>query len=123
MAQTLNDDLSSTEVAQSEATDAPPSKKKKKNKYSNKNLKRTAKLDRNLSKASRRLAKAISRGIENWEENRDKAASKRKDGAFVKVVENSAQAVGTFLREVSYVPEDLTRGQKLVRKMVPFARR
>jgi hypothetical protein len=122
MAQTLNDAPSSTEVAESEAGEAaPPTKQKKK--YSNKNLKRTAKLDRNLSKATRRLAKAIARGIENWEENRDKAARKKKDGAFVKAVENSAQAVGTFLREASYIPEDLTRGQKLLRKMVPFSRR
>src|SRR5262252_8744946 len=103
MAQTPNDAPSTTQVVESDAT--PPVKKKKK-KYSNKNLRRASKVDRNLSKATRRMAKAIARGIENWEENRDKAARKRKDGAFVKAVENSAQAVGTFLREVSYVPED-----------------
>jgi hypothetical protein len=123
MAQPVKKDPSTTEVAATESVESPPLTKKKKKKYSNKNLRRMEKMDRNMSKASRRLAKAIARGIQNWQENRDEAARKRKDGAFVKAVENSAQALGTFLREVSYVPEDLTRGQKLVRKMVPFARK
>eukprot|EP01024_Parvocaulis_polyphysoides_P050041 TRINITY_DN4874_c1_g2_i1.p2 TRINITY_DN4874_c1_g2~~TRINITY_DN4874_c1_g2_i1.p2 ORF type:complete len:125 (+),score=25.20 TRINITY_DN4874_c1_g2_i1:215-589(+) len=109
------------------AADAPvgvePKKKKKKKKYSNKNMRRMEKADRNMSKANRRLAKAIARGIENWEENRDKAAWKRKDGAFMKAAENSAQAFGTFLREASYIPEEITKGQKLVRRMVPFNRK
>jgi hypothetical protein len=98
-------------------------KKKKKKKFSSKSYKRIEKMDEGMSKAGRRVARAVARGVRNWEKHRDRSSRKKKNGAFVKVIENSAQAFGTFVREASNAPRDMTKGQKIFRMMMPFSRK
>jgi hypothetical protein len=80
-------------------------KKKGKRRYSRR-LKTTQKLERGVSKAQRRLASAVLRGVDKWRSDRDRSARKRKDGAVRDAVKNAMRAVGKTLSVASKAPSD-----------------
>ncbi len=90
-------------------------KEKKKKKYS-KQWKEGQKAERELSKATRRVANAVLSGIDRWNDARDRSAEKKKDGSLKDFNQNMAKAVSKALKVSSKVPEDMARA---VDKLVP----
>jgi len=80
-------------------------KKKGKRRYSRR-LKATQKLERGVSKAQRRLASAVLRGVDKWRSDRDRSARKRKDGAVRDSVKNAMRALGKTLSVAAKAPGD-----------------
>ena len=66
-------------------------------------------LERGLSKSGQRLARAVELGVENWQRRSRKSARQRRDGALRSVLQNSAFAAGTAVREASWATSDLMR--------------
>jgi len=66
-------------------------------------------VERRVSKAARRVAKAVSRGMSTYIDRRDKAASRRKDGALVDFSENAARGLSRALSESSPAIVDLSQ--------------
>ena len=52
-------------------------------------------------------ARALSRSLDVYEEERRKSASKKKDGAIEDFIHNSARANSAFMKETSDIPIDL----------------
>jgi hypothetical protein len=65
---------------------------------------------RGLARASLRVARAVAAGMETYLDERDKSASRKRDGALRDLHLNVADAVGTILRESKDVPRELARG-------------
>ena len=99
------EDLNAT--PQDAMDNAEPAPKKKK-KYS-KQLREAQRIERAASKTRKRMLKAVLRGVETWESNRDRSAEKRKDGAVRDAMRNTARAYGDYVRAVSRMPEDMIR--------------
>lgn len=85
--------------------------KKRKKKYS-KGLRDLQRLERGLSRASLRLADAVSAGLRTYHQRSEASALERRDGAFRDSFENAAIATGKSLQVASRVPRDLARGVK-----------
>lgn len=83
-------------------------RKKKKRKYS-RGLKNVQTMERGLSKASYRVARAVTSGLSTYRKRRDKSARKRRDGAILDFVPNVAEGMGKTLRRASLVPYDLAK--------------
>lgn len=83
-------------------------RRKKKRKYS-RGLKNVQIMERGLSKASYRVARAVTSGLSTYRKRRNKSARKRRDGAILDFVPNVAQGMGKTLRRASLVPYDLTK--------------
>ena len=96
----LNQPAAGAEAAEG-AVEAP-----KKKKYSS-GLKGVQKMERNMTKAQRRMAKAVLRGLDTWSKERDRSAYKHKDGAVRDSMKNAAKAAGKFVRVASHVPADM----------------
>lgn len=88
---------------------------KKKKKYSKK-FKEGQKAERELSKATRRMANAVLAGVDRWNDARDRSAEKKKDGSIKDFNKNMAKAVSKALKVSAKVPEDMARA---VDKLIP----
>lgn len=66
-------------------------KKKKKRKYSRK-WKDVQKLERSMTKSSRRFSKALLKGTKTYVKRRDKSSRKKKDGAIKDLMKNTTRA-------------------------------
>jgi hypothetical protein len=66
-------------------------------------------VERGLSKASQRLARAVELGLESWQRRRDKSARRRRDGAVEDALRNTAFAAGTIVKEASWASSDFIR--------------
>src|SRR5260370_7917125 len=82
--------------------------KKRKRRYSP-GLGDVQKSSRGLTKASRRLVRAVARGMATYLKESDKSARKRRDGAIRDFGLNVADALGTGVRASSGIPADLPR--------------
>jgi hypothetical protein len=98
--------------------------KKRRRKYS-RGLKTTQRIERGVTKSTRRIARAISTGLGTYVERRDKSSRKRRDGAIRDGLKNWSKAVGKTMRKASNAPNDLTRAfdTKAVRRSVKFMAR
>lgn len=72
-----------------------------------KRLKNAHRAEKGMTKAARRLSKAISDGVKVWDERRDASASKKKDGSLRDLNKNLGKAVRKTLRSASKAPSDL----------------
>ncbi|WP_148293533.1 hypothetical protein [Azospirillum sp. B4] len=91
-------------------------------KYS-KGLKDGQRFERRVTKASRKVAKAVALGFDVYLERRDRSAGKKRDGALRDVAKNVSKATGEALKEISEVPYDLalafdTKGTRKLTKQV-----
>jgi hypothetical protein len=77
-----------------------------KEKYS-KGLEDIQVLEGNLMRIAQRSSKAVSRGIDTYEQERKKSSRAKKDGAIEDFVYNSGKATSAFLKETSELPLDL----------------
>jgi hypothetical protein len=87
-------------------TPASRSTKSKKKKVS-KEAKPFERLDRDLSKAERRVAKAILLGVESWQNNSKKSSKKKRDGAMRDALKNGVRAYSKFVDHAAKVPGDV----------------
>jgi hypothetical protein len=73
---------------------APDDKRKRKKKRgSSRSARRLEDVEKRVSKATRRVSKAVDRGVVTYREKRDKSARKRRDGALVDFHENVTRGV------------------------------
>jgi membrane-associated HD superfamily phosphohydrolase len=104
---TVETNLSNTNEASAEIETPLTKRDKKKKRKVSKELKPLEKLDRDLTKAERRIAKAVLAGVESWQTSSKKSSKKRRDGALRDVVKNSAKAYAKVLDRASRVPADV----------------
>ena len=64
-------------------------------------------LEKDAIQIARRSARAISKGLDSYDQERDKSARSKKDGAIEDFVYNSGTAVSTTLKEMSGIPLDI----------------
>ena len=82
------------------------SKKRKGRRYSSR-LDEIQRLERGSSKAARRLAKAVDRGLGVWAKNRNKSALKKRDGAVRDSLRNCSKAIRRTMIVASEAPADV----------------
>jgi Family of unknown function (DUF6312) len=83
-------------------------KKRGKRRYS-RGLRDLQTSNRGMTKASRRLVKAVARGMTTYLKESDKSGRKRRDGALRDFNLNVADAIGASLREASGIASDVAR--------------
>jgi hypothetical protein len=83
-------------------------RKRRKKRYS-RGLRDVQTTNRGLTRASRRLVRAVDDGITRYLKESNKSARKRRDGAWRDYGLNVADAIGDGLREASRIPPDLAR--------------
>jgi len=64
-------------------------------------------LEGNLVRVAKRSARAFSTGIDTYEQERDRSAKEKKDGAIEDFVHNSAKAASASMKEASEIPVDI----------------
>ena len=74
---------------------------------SSRGSRRLTEIDKRVSKAVRRVTRALDRGVDTYIEHRDKSKESRKDGVIVDFVENVAYGVSRAVSEVSPVVHDV----------------
>jgi hypothetical protein len=116
---------SAAERSTAAATDAVLSelggevKKKKKRKYS-RGLKEVQIAERGVSKAGRRVARAMADGFSTYYDRDRKSSRKKRDGAIRDAVKNWAKGLGKAARKSSNAPYDVAKAfdTKTVRRNV-----
>ncbi len=79
----------------------------KKGGTSSRGSRRLTQIDRRVSKAVRRVTRAMDRGVDTYIEHRDKSKESRKDGVIVDFVENVSYGVSRAMSEVSPIVHDV----------------
>jgi hypothetical protein len=64
-------------------------------------------LEKDVLRVSQRAAKSLSKGIDTYQEERQKSAEEKKDGAIEDFVHNSAKAMSVSIKEASEIPMDI----------------
>lgn len=80
--------------------------RERKEKYS-KGLEDVQRLEEDVVRVSQRGARALSKGLDTYEHERQKSAREKKDGAIEDFVHNSAKATSAYLKEASEIPVDI----------------
>ena len=77
-----------------------------KEKYS-KGLKDIQRLEGNVVRITQKTTRALSKGMDVYERERERSAKEKTDGAIEDFIHNSAKAVSTSLKEASDIPLDV----------------
>lgn len=64
-------------------------------------------LEGDVLRVMKRAAKAASKGIDTYDQERRKSAQEKTDGAIEDFFNNSAKATSSFLKEASEIPVDI----------------
>ena len=64
-------------------------------------------LEGDMMRVAQRAARAASKGIDTYEEERQRSAKEKTDGAIEDFFNNSAKATSAYLKEASEIPLDL----------------
>src|SRR5688572_5051206 len=64
-------------------------------------------LEGNLVRVAKRSTRVLSKGIDTYEQERDRSAKEKKDGALEDFVHNSAKAASASMKEASELPVDI----------------
>ena len=64
-------------------------------------------LEKGLTRVTKRSARAFSKGIDTYEKERDRSAKEKKDGALEDFIDNSAKAASASMKEASEIPVDI----------------
>jgi hypothetical protein len=89
-----------------EEKDSEDSGVKGKVKYS-KGLEDIQTFESDVLRLSQKAAKAFSKGIDTYQQEREKSAEEKTDGAIEDFVHNSAKAMSVSLKEASDIPVDI----------------
>lgn len=79
---------------------------KKKKKYS-KSKRDIQEFEIGMTKANLRIAKAVYKGLQTWEKERDSSAEKQRNGALRDALKNSGKSLRKSLRIASGAPSDI----------------
>jgi len=79
---------------------------KSKAKYS-KRLEDVQTMEADILRVSQKAAKALSKGIDTYQTEREKSAEEKTDGAIEDFMHNSAKAMSASLKEASDIPVDI----------------
>ena len=97
-------------------------RRKKAKRGSSRASRRLEDIERRLSKAMRRVTKAVNRGMSEYQDQRDKSASRRRDGALVDFYDNVSRGVSRAISQSSPVLVDVSkafntrRNRRLIRR-------
>ena len=83
-------------------------KRKSKKRYS-KRLEEIQLMERHLTQASHRMARAFEKGIARYQDGSTKSAKKKRDGAVRDFIPNSGIAMSRALKEAYLIPSDIAR--------------
>ncbi|HKY55946.1 MAG TPA: hypothetical protein VJM08_16645 [Anaerolineales bacterium] len=64
-------------------------------------------LEGNLVRVAKRSANAFSKGIDTYEQERNRSAKEKKDGVLEDFIDNSAKAASASMKEASELPIDI----------------
>jgi hypothetical protein len=64
-------------------------------------------LEGDMVRVAQRASRALSKGIDTYENERKRSAKEKTDGAVEDFVHNSAKATSAFMKEASEIPIDL----------------
>ena len=92
---------------------------KKKRKYT-RGTKDVQRLERGVTKASRRLSRAVASGFATYEKKRNKSSRKKRDGAIRDAIENWTRAYGRAIRKGSDAPYDVAKALNTKRLSRPI---
>jgi len=70
-------------------------------------LKDVQRFEGDAVKIARKSAKAFSKGLDTYEQERSRSAKEKKDGAIEDFMHNSAKAASTYMKETSDIPVDI----------------
>ena len=76
-------------------------------KTSSRGVRRLTDIDKRVSKAVRRMTRALDSGVDSYIEHRDESASARKDGAVVDLAENVSHGVSKAVSEAAPLLTDM----------------
>jgi hypothetical protein len=88
----------------------PKKKKKKRKKRYSSGTRDAQKLERAFSRAAGRIARAVSVGLETYNEESGRSGRKKKDGAVRDALVNASLGMGDALQEASRAPRELAKG-------------
>jgi hypothetical protein len=74
---------------------------------SSRGSRRLTEIDKRVSKAVRRVTRALDRGVDTYIEHRDRSKETRKDGVIVDLVENVSYGVSRAISEASPLVHDV----------------
>lgn len=83
-------------------------KKRRKKRYT-RGLRDVQTTNRGFTRVSRRLVRAVSRGMTTYLKESNRSARKKRDGAWRDFGFNVSDAIATSLREASGIPRDVVR--------------
>ena len=93
---------------------------KKKKKYSNSTARSLQELEAGLTKTSRKIAKAVREGLDEYAERSEESANKEKDGVLRDHLRNQSKALRKALPIAAEAPADIldtVADMKVVRKL------
>jgi hypothetical protein len=64
-------------------------------------------LEGDVMHIAQRFTKALAKGVDTYEQERQKSAKEKKDGAIEDFLHNSAKATSVYLKEASEIPLDI----------------
>ncbi len=64
-------------------------------------------LEGDAMRIAQRSARALSKGLDTYEQERKRSAREKKDGAIEDFVHNSAKATSVYMKEASEIPVDI----------------
>jgi hypothetical protein len=64
-------------------------------------------LEGNMVRVAQRAARAASKGLDTYEQERQRSAKEKTDGAIEDFFNNSAKATSAYLKEASEIPVDM----------------
>ncbi|MCB0006545.1 MAG: hypothetical protein KDE04_08815 [Anaerolineales bacterium] len=102
------------------------SKGRKKKKYS-KGTGDWQRMERDMSKINKKISRAIAEGAATYDRERNKSASKKKDGAVRDFGRNLAEAISATMDETTSVPRDVAEmldnksSRKLLKRQLKLA--
>ena len=72
-------------------------------------LKSVQVMERNFSRAFRRVARSLNEGVDAYQEARDESAERTRDGALMDFIPNVADGVSQMLEVLTPLPQDLAK--------------
>jgi hypothetical protein len=83
-------------------------RKRSRRRYST-GLKSVQVMERNLSRAFRRVARSLDEGMDAYQEARDESAERTRDGALMDFIPNVADGMSQMLEVLTPLPQDLAK--------------
>jgi len=72
-------------------------------------LKSVQVMERHLSRAIRRVAHSLDKGMDTYQESRDESAERTRDGALMDFIPNVADGLSGMLEVLTPLPQDLAK--------------